>query len=120
MDKETTIQELNRKLAIWKGFTYDESLCTCEICTYKVWIPPNAKTLPNGRKEHIELPIFTQSTDLQFEWLVPELSYLQIEYYNKGYIVYVEYKSTQSNRVENTELAEAIARAIEQVIDGSK
>ena len=68
--KET---DLNRKLAKWAGFVYDEGAeymgggGNNNILLYGLWYPPD-----NDEVGSPGLPDFTQSLDACFEWLVLE------------------------------------------------
>jgi len=62
-------QELNRKLAEWAGFFYDEGAEYGIPPVFGLWYPPD-----NDHIGYPELPPFTQSLDACFRWLGPKLN----------------------------------------------
>lgn len=56
-------QKLNEKLARWAGFHQTQT----SVGTW--WHTPNGKSIPNNKR----LPVFTDSLDACFKWLVPKL-----------------------------------------------
>jgi len=60
------MDDLNRKLAEWVGFIYDESLRTSIYKPSTKWITPDGHIMDG-------IPDFAHSLDACFKWLVPKL-----------------------------------------------
>lgn len=71
------MNELNRKLAKWAGFIEGDIKKHYYWETFGARV---AKWQEPGKEWHIKLPNFTESFDALFEWIVPELKEIDIEF----------------------------------------
>ena len=111
-------QELNKKLAEWAGFKLELNPSPyMGGDPYKFWVDPRGWD-GYGTEKCPRLSNFTQSLDACFKWLVPKLTWYQIN--NRGRdnhhaFVCLKRKEVGSN-AETSALA--LCKAIEKLIDG--
>ncbi len=130
------MNELNKKLAEWAGFCRRGRSYT----GVSLWVSPNeiehfdkvAKeqdgeeyTRMPERDTHYKLPDFTESLDLCFKWLVPELKCPYISLLFDGeWSAGVWFNNTENSSVachaESEKPATALCLAMEKLIDGEK
>ena len=96
-------QELNKKLAEWAGWKYDE--------------PSDGWWKPTGHYDGRQ-PNFTQSLDACFKWLVPRLWICDIRL-EEGifWFVRVAHPDYGEGKADGEDLALALCLAIEKLID---
>ena len=109
-----SVEDLNKKLAEWAGFT--------------IYLPMKHSVnwnYPNDRSVYVELPVFTESLDACFRWLVPKV--IKSADYSiiitqdlarcVGYIRPTQ-GGAQYEAIDNQSPARALCLAIEKLIDG--
>ena len=116
-------QELNTKLAQWRGFTWhDYQVFESEYKDTRIDDP--YWEYPNGRKCKA-LPDFVHSADLCFKWLVPNIdrfSEVQLIKTGKGWACRIVLKTTTGHSWYQRAVTPALAlcKAIESLINASK
>ena len=110
-----TEEELNEKLAKWAGFTYDppdEKARRVGLIPCGMWIAPDGNF-------DSELPDFTHSLDDCFEWLVPKLTFVQVQVVDGGALCLAS--AEKGDRIEvfsaTDQPAYALCKAIEKVLE---
>ena len=106
------MDELNRKLAEWAGFTSESRT-------------PNSMWLWTDGDYHNCIPNFTESLDACFKWLVPELlldKKVTITIWNGEKLWYVQLSRPHKFFIvgQAETLALALCLVIEKLIDGEK
>jgi len=116
------MKELNKKLAEWAGFIFDEGAEYGIPPILGLWYAPD-----NNQIGYPELPQFTQSLDACFKWLVPKVvggdSYtvdIRTEKYQTWVHLIAHYYMDKSYDTQDKEPALALCLAIEKLIDGEK
>ena len=119
-------EELNRKLAEWRGFTWYDEPCPYEGCSgHCGWRYPDGTTIhPLGMRG---LPDFTNSLDACFKWLVLDNCSVCFNHANSSVVCMLtiprvkRYGSdTCIGKAGEGEDALALCLAIEKLIDGGK
>lgn len=119
------MEELNKKLAIWRGFKQEGSLKK----GYHLlaggkreinWVTPLGYSSIGGilRRDWGSLPLFYRSLDVCFEWLVPEAikKIMAEQECGKELACEILFKKWQQEGFD----APALCKAIEKLIDGAK
>ncbi len=109
-------QELNIKLAEWAGFT------GVELSGNYLWGLEPGKVYKDGR---VRLPVFTQSLDACFKWLVPKAIAMICQSFKVGdrqaYKILFDWWQDEIWKVQDANKeALALSRAIEKLIDSQK
>lgn len=107
------MNELNKKLAEWAGFTYSPET--------NIWVYPSGI-------ECLELPNFPQSLDACFKWLMPKYikTIMEQKGLTYGYAYWLMWEKWWQELVNNDysrkdiEPALALCLAIERLIDEEK
>ena len=113
------MNELNEKLAKWAGFEpHDhEDTTSCPPYRWRVW------HWPDGGKD-IDVPDFCNDLNACFKWLVPKLERVEINYSPaaRGWPTFLivrvaTLEQSQGHRAKDGDVALALCKAIEKVLD---
>jgi len=110
------MNELDKKLAKWAGFTYDEDaeFVNGMWVDRSKWMSPDRIVFYGG-------PVFTDSLDLCFQYLVPKCGHVGLSTADKYFdaSVWPKYPDSEYDGVMTMEAAPALAlcKAIEKLID---
>jgi len=111
-----TDEAINKKLAEWAGFRYDED----GEFVNGMWANLSGWSRPGEKVRFPEVPEFTDSLDLCFQYLVPKLDQLTIEWdtalVSTAY-VYGDAADRVFSWADATSPALALCKAIEQLIE---
>jgi len=108
-------QELNEKLAIWRGFTKGENYYKDEGLCIDWWAEPNSTNFS-------ALPDFTTDLNACFKWLPALVDDFGIYYdgSTKEYKAWARKDHITSEVISDKNVALALCKAIENLIDASK